>query len=84
MITNISKCSRSILLISSWHVAGALVRLKGITRYLKCSYRVLNAVFYSLPSFMRIRLYASLRSNAVKISICANRSRSSLIFSSRY
>ena len=33
-IADRSKCARTILLISAWQVAGALVSLNGITRYL--------------------------------------------------
>ena len=82
--TVLSRCALRTLLINSQYVAGAFVRPNGITRYSYSLYRVLNAVFYSLPFFMRIRLYAPLRSNAVKYQAPASRSCSSVMFGSRY
>ena len=64
--TVLLRCALRTLLINSQHVASAFVRLNSITKYLYSLYCVLNAVFYSLPFFMQIRLYAPLKSNAVK------------------
>ena len=64
--TVLSRCVFRTLLINSWYVAGAFIRPNGITKYSYSLYCVLNAVFYSLPFFIQIRLYAPLKSNAVK------------------
>ena len=64
--TILLRCALRTLLINSQHIASVFVRLNSITRYLQSLYYVLNTVFYSLPSFMQIRLYAPFKSNAVK------------------
>lgn len=56
------KISLSMLLMSTWKMAGALVRPNGITKYSKCLNWVSKAVFHSSPSFLCARWYAFWRS----------------------
>ena len=55
-----------ILLINSQYIASVFVRLNSITKYLYSLYYILNTIFYSLPFFIQIRLYAPFKSSAVK------------------
>ena len=73
-----------MLLINSWNVAGALVSLNGITVYLNRPYCDLNAVFYSSPSFIRMRWYLFLKSIAVNILALESLSRNSDMFGNGY
>src|SRR5436853_1688830 len=61
-----SRYGDRVSLMYAWKVAGALVKLKGITRLSNSPYQVLKAVFHSLPSAIRIILYAPLMSSLVK------------------
>ena len=58
--------SRETLLTRDCKTVGALVSPKGITKYSKWPYGVLNAVFHSSPTRMRTKWYALRRSNLVK------------------
>ena len=60
-----SKYSLSTLLIIAWNIASVLVSLNSITKYSKCLYFKLKAIFYSSPSLILIRLYALFRSITV-------------------
>jgi hypothetical protein len=77
-ITNMFKHLLSILFISLIHIASTLVSLKGITSISKCLYLILNAVFYSSPSLILIKLYALCKSSLVKIFAYLNLSLSLL------
>lgn len=55
-----------------------------ITKYSKYLYRVLNTVFYSSPSFIRIRLYAPYRFSVVNYSTPYNLSYNSNISGNGY
>ena len=59
--TKLSKYSRRTLLIKAQKVVGTFISPKGITVYSNRLYLVRNAIFYSSPSFILIRLYTPLR-----------------------
>ena len=58
--------SCSILFIQHICNASALVSPQGMIQYLYKLQQVLNAVFYSLPSFMQMQLYPPFQSSFVK------------------
>ena len=56
----------NMLFIKLWKTASILVRLRSITSYSKQLNHKQNTVFYSLPSFIYIKLQMSCRSSFIK------------------